>query len=141
MIVCRISANALVGSADPPEEQRHDRLPPHTPSIARRQPRGAAGAGLVRRLFHPGARGSILFLRNRGTDMDIGPYLDVATASFHNVDLGGGAEWLIPVRDDLPLVLSAGAFWRGALRWPTEAASSDANTPVTKMPLLAEIPS
>jgi hypothetical protein len=62
--------------------------------------------------FHLGARGSVLFLRNRGTDMAIGPYLDVATASFHNVDLGGGAEWLIPVRDDLPLVLSAGAFWR-----------------------------
>ena len=44
--------------------------------------------------------------------MAIGPYLDVATASFHDVDLGGGAEWLLPVRDDLPLVLSAGAFWR-----------------------------
>jgi hypothetical protein len=36
----------------------------------------------------------------------------VATASFHDLDLGGGAEWLIPVRDDLPLVLSAGAFSR-----------------------------
>jgi hypothetical protein len=69
-------------------------------------PAGAEGA------FHLGARGSVLFLRNRGTDMAIGPYLDVATASFHDVDLGGGAEWLIPVRDDLPLVLSAGAFWR-----------------------------
>jgi hypothetical protein len=62
--------------------------------------------------FHLGGRGSILFLRNRGADMAIGPYVDVATASFHNVDLGGGAEWLLPVRDDLPLVLSAGAFWR-----------------------------
>lgn len=70
---------------------------------------GAAGAEGA---FHLGARGSVLFLRNRGADMAIGPYLDVATASFHNVDLGGGAEWLIPVRDDLPLVLSAGAFWR-----------------------------
>jgi hypothetical protein len=69
-------------------------------------PAGVQGA------FHLGARGSVLFLRNRGADMAIGPYLDVATASFHNVDLGGGAEWLIPVRDDLPLVVSAGAFWR-----------------------------
>jgi hypothetical protein len=69
-------------------------------------------AGTVGGAFHLGARGSVLFLRNRGSDMAIGPYLDVATASFHNVDLGGGAEWLIPVRDDLPIVLSAGAFWR-----------------------------
>ncbi len=69
-------------------------------------PTGAAGA------FHLGGRGSILFLRNRGSDMAIGPYLDVATASFHDVDIGGGVEWLLPVRDDLPLVLSAGAFWR-----------------------------
>jgi hypothetical protein len=62
--------------------------------------------------FHLGGRASVLFLRNRGADMAIGPYLDVATASFHNADLGGGAEWLLPVRDDLPLVLSAGGFWR-----------------------------
>jgi hypothetical protein len=62
--------------------------------------------------FHLGGRGSILFLRNRGNQMAVGPYLDVATMNFHDVDLGGGAEWLIPVRDDLPVVLSAGAFWR-----------------------------
>lgn len=62
--------------------------------------------------FHLGGRASVLFLRSRGADMAIGPYLDVATASFHDLDLGGGADWLIPVRDDLPLVLSAGAFTR-----------------------------
>lgn len=62
--------------------------------------------------FHLGGRASVLLLRNRGADMGIGPYIDVATASFHDLDLGGGAEWLIPVRDDLPLVLSAGAFSR-----------------------------
>jgi hypothetical protein len=70
---------------------------------------GPAGPGGA---FHLGGRGSILFLRNRGSDMAIGPYLDVATASFHDVDLGGGVEWLLPVRDDLPIVLSAGAFLR-----------------------------
>jgi hypothetical protein len=69
-------------------------------------PTGASGA------FSLGGRASVLFLRNRGSDMAIGPYVDVATAGFHNVDLGAGAEWLLPVRDDLPLVLSAGAFWR-----------------------------
>ena len=62
--------------------------------------------------FHLGGRASVLLLRNRGADMAVGPYVDVATASFHDLDLGGGAEWLIPVRDDLPLVLSAGAFSR-----------------------------
>jgi hypothetical protein len=62
--------------------------------------------------FHLGGRSDVLFLRNRGSDMAVGPYLDFATASFRNLDLGGGAEWLLPVRDDLPLVLSAGAFTR-----------------------------
>jgi hypothetical protein len=62
--------------------------------------------------FHLGGRGSLLLLRNRGADMAIGPYVDVATENFHDVDLGGGAEWLLPVRDDLPVVLSAGAFLR-----------------------------
>ncbi len=69
-------------------------------------PSGAGGA------LHLGGRGSILFLRNRGADMAIGPYLDIATSGFQNLDLGAGAEWLIPVRDDLPVVLSAGGFLR-----------------------------
>jgi hypothetical protein len=72
----------------------------------------AVGPSTASGAFHLGGRASVLFLRNRGADMAIGPYVDVATASFHNVDLGAGAEWLLPVRDDLPLVVSAGAFWR-----------------------------
>jgi hypothetical protein len=62
--------------------------------------------------FHLGGRGDVLFLRNRGADMAVGPYVDVATAAFHDLDLGGGVEWLLPVRDDLPIVLSGGPFWR-----------------------------
>src|SRR5262249_40116623 len=62
--------------------------------------------------FHMGGRADVLFLRSRGTDMALGPYVDLATASFHDLDLGGGVEWLLPVRDDLPLVLSCGPFWR-----------------------------
>jgi hypothetical protein len=72
----------------------------------------AVGPSPTQGALHLGGRGSVLFLRNRGNEMAIGPYLDVATLNFHDVDLGGGAEWLIPVRDDLPLVLSAGAFVR-----------------------------
>lgn len=61
---------------------------------------------------HWGGRADVLFLRSRGSDMAIGPYVDLATSSFHDVDLGGGAEWLLPLRDDLPFVLSAGFFAR-----------------------------
>lgn len=68
---------------------------------------------------HWGGRADVLFLRSRGTDMAVGPYIDVATSSFHDVDAGGGVEWLLPVRDDLPFVLSAGAFARSGegLSW------------------------
>jgi hypothetical protein len=69
-------------------------------------------SGAVHGQVHWGARGDALFLRSRGSDMAVGPYLDVATSSFHDLDAGGGLEWLIPVRDDLPFVLSAGAFTR-----------------------------
>jgi hypothetical protein len=72
----------------------------------------AVGPSPASGAFHLGGRASVLLLRNRGADIAVGPYLDAATASFQDVDLGGGAEWLLPVRDDLPLVLSAGAFWR-----------------------------
>jgi hypothetical protein len=61
---------------------------------------------------HLGGRDDVLFLRSRGSDMALGPYLDWATSSFHDIDLGGGFSWLIPVRDDLPFVLSAGGFLR-----------------------------
>ena len=63
--------------------------------------------------FHLGGRADVLFLRARGSDMALGPYLDVATSSFRNLDAGGGAEWLVPmVADEFPFVLSAGAFFR-----------------------------
>jgi hypothetical protein len=73
---------------------------------------GASGARKAEGAFHIGGRADVLFLRSRGTDMAVGPYLDVASSSFHDFDAGGGLEWLLPVRDDLPLVLSAGAFAR-----------------------------
>jgi hypothetical protein len=62
--------------------------------------------------FELGARADVLFARSRGFEMAVGPYVDAATLAFRRTDLGGGCEWLLPVRDDLPLVLSAGAFAR-----------------------------
>lgn len=64
--------------------------------------------------FTLGARGDILFLRERGTDMAVGPYVEALTVGFDTLETGGGFEWLLPVRDDLPFVLSAGAFERHA---------------------------
>jgi hypothetical protein len=61
---------------------------------------------------HLGGRADVLFLRGRERDMAVGPYVDVAAAAFHDFDLGGGGEWLVPVTEDLPLVLSAGVFAR-----------------------------
>jgi hypothetical protein len=69
---------------------------------------GASGA------FALGARGSVLFLRERGSDMAIGPYVEALSLAFSTFETGGGAEWLLPVRDDLPFVLSAGLFERHA---------------------------
>jgi hypothetical protein len=60
--------------------------------------------------FHFGARTDVLFLRHRETDAAFGPYADVATAGFHTLQAGGGVEWLLPVLDGFPLVLSAGGF-------------------------------
>ncbi len=54
----------------------------------------------------------MLLLRSGGHDMGIGPYVDVATTSFHDVDFGGGAQWLLPVTEDVPVVASAGIFAR-----------------------------
>jgi hypothetical protein len=44
--------------------------------------------------------------------MAVGPYVDVASAGFHDLDAGAGAEWLVPVTEDLPVVASAGVFAR-----------------------------
>ncbi len=72
----------------------------------------AFGTGGPSGAFHIGGRADVLVLRNRGSDMGVGPYVDFATASLHDVDAGAGASWLLPIRDDLPLVVSGGAFLR-----------------------------
>jgi hypothetical protein len=62
--------------------------------------------------FHLGGRADVLFLRSSPHQQALGPYADVATSGFQNADAGGGVSWLIPWIEDLPFVVSAGAFAR-----------------------------
>jgi hypothetical protein len=73
-----------------------------------------ASAAPLRGSLHLGLRGDLL-QRTGPRAMGFGGYLDAATASFDDLDLGGGVEWLVPMTEDLPLVLSGGAFARDPL--------------------------
>lgn len=70
--------------------------------------------------FHLGARGDVIFLRERNSDFGLGPYLDVTTASFDDVKLGGGGSLHIPVHPFVPLVLSGGGYARHSDRFGWE---------------------
>jgi hypothetical protein len=72
----------------------------------------AVGPSSPSAAFHLGARTDVLFLRTSPRDMGVGPYLDVGTSSFRNVDTGGGVEWLLPVAEDWPIIVSGGGFAR-----------------------------
>ncbi|MEI7893240.1 MAG: hypothetical protein WCI05_09115 [Myxococcales bacterium] len=76
--------------------------------------------------FHMGGRADMVLLRSRGSDMGIGPYVDIATNAFDTLELGAGALWLIPVRPEFPLVWSVGAFERRApvFGWEPGVAST-----------------
>jgi hypothetical protein len=94
------------------------------PSAARAEPQatagltiGAAGVGLNRQVwddtvFHMGLRGDVLFGRGSPTDFGFGPYLELNTHAFREVQFGAGGSVLFPVLDALPIVLSAGVYGR-----------------------------
>jgi hypothetical protein len=78
---------------------------------------GAAGAGLNREIwdqtvFHLGIHGDVLFGRSKNTDLGVGPYLEILTHAFDEVQFGGGASFLFPVVEYLPIVVSLGAYGR-----------------------------
>lgn len=79
---------------------------------------GAAGEGLDheiwrrRTAFHLGLHGDVLFGRKTTSDFGIGPYAEVMTHAFDEVQFGGGVSGLLPVIDAFPIVLSAGAYGR-----------------------------
>lgn len=78
---------------------------------------GAAGEGYDRRIwqrtaFHLGLHGDVLFGRSKTSDFGIGPYAEIFTHAFDQVQFGGGVSGLLPVLDAFPIVLSAGAYAR-----------------------------
>ncbi len=89
---------------------------------------GAAGAGLNRSIwqttaFHLGIHGDVLFGRERNADFGIGPYAELLTNGFDEIQFGGGVSGLLPVLDTFPIVLSAGAYGRAAPAYGPLAAS------------------
>jgi hypothetical protein len=72
----------------------------------------ATGPGQAGVSLDLGGRADVLFLRDHNGQMALGPYVDGATAGFHDVDLGGGLEWLLPLTTDVPLVVSGGGLVR-----------------------------
>lgn len=78
---------------------------------------GVAGAGLERRLwdttlFHAGVRGDVLFGRAGNDEFGAGPYAEVLTHAFDELQVGAGVSALVPVLDLFPLVVSTGLYGR-----------------------------
>jgi hypothetical protein len=78
---------------------------------------GAAGEGYDHHLwqrtaFHLGLRGDVIFGRTSTSDFGIGPYAELFTHAFDEVQVGAGVSGLLPVIDAFPIVLSAGAYAR-----------------------------
>lgn len=78
---------------------------------------GAAGVGYEHAIwketdFHLGMRTDLTFLRNKNSDFGLGPYLELQSLAFRDVQFGGGASLVVPVLDSLPIVVSAGGYAR-----------------------------
>lgn len=78
---------------------------------------GVAGTGVDNAVWqvtklHLGLRGDMLFGRSGGHDFGIGPYAELGTLGFSDVQLGAGASVLLPVSDILPIVVSGGGYGR-----------------------------
>jgi hypothetical protein len=62
--------------------------------------------------FHMGLRGDAIFGREGGYDFGAGPYAEVGTMAFDELQFGGGVSVLFPVHDTLPLIASVGPYGR-----------------------------
>ncbi|MBW2527142.1 MAG: hypothetical protein JRI23_23370 [Deltaproteobacteria bacterium] len=94
--------------------------------------------------FHLGARGDVLFGRSSASDFGLGPYVEVGTFAFDEVQFGGGGSVLLPAHDNFPFVASVGAYGRwgdddyglepgltGALFWGSRSYNFHANYVMT----------
>lgn len=93
---------------------------------ARAEPQGTIGltigvAGTARdhafwdeTVFHLGLRGDVSFLRDAPDEVGIGPYGELLSNAFDDLQIGGGVAVLLPVVEYLPIVVSAGAYGRGS---------------------------
>jgi hypothetical protein len=84
---------------------------------------GLAGAGGAHKFwqqtdFHLGLHGDVLFGRSNTRDFGFGPYAELLSHAFDDVQFGGGASVLFPLFDPFPLVLSGGAYGRAARAFP-----------------------
>lgn len=79
--------------------------------------RGSDGAYWQDTCWYNGVRGDVLFGRTRYSDVSAGPFVNVTTAGFDDLRLGGGATLLLPVTQYLPLGISAGAYARRDDSW------------------------
>jgi hypothetical protein len=80
---------------------------------------GGAAAGPGERFWehgevHLGLRGDCMFLREGPNDFGLGPYGEIGTWAFNQLQLGAGVSFHVPVHRDLPLVVSAGGHARFA---------------------------
>ncbi|MCA9628674.1 MAG: hypothetical protein KC766_13440 [Myxococcales bacterium] len=78
---------------------------------------GLCGEGTRDEVWHDtcwynALHGDVLFGRDRNSDFGIGPYLEVGTAGFDDLRLGGGGSLQIPVHPYVPAVLSLGGYAR-----------------------------
>lgn len=80
---------------------------------------GGAGVGQEGEFWdhpemHLGVRGDVLLGRDSVGDFGVGPYVEVGTLAFDELQFGGGGSVLLPVNDHFPLVASLGGFGRWA---------------------------
>jgi hypothetical protein len=80
---------------------------------------GVAGRGLDRKLwdqtvFHAGLRGDVMFGRSKVQHFGFGPYAEVATHAFDELQFGAGVTTLFPVLEAFPIVASVGGYGRYA---------------------------
>lgn len=78
---------------------------------------GGAAAGVDGGFFEQpefvlGVKGDVMFLRDDPWDFGIGPYAELGTLAFDELQFGGGASVHLPIHETFPLVASVGPYAR-----------------------------